>query len=745
MKPERLDELQPAVDWDARQAGAIKRWLNRFESWSLAVERIVGRLVRDRNLNPLYHTGTITIFLLVLLLVSGIYLTLFYQFGFDATYSAVAGIEGNGLSRIVRAVHRYASAATMIAAVIHAWRTFFMDRFRGARWLPWVTGVAMVSLVWMAGVTGYWMIWDATTSPLNQSLIDLLGGVPGADSFIVNTLSPGFAGTGWVFLVLMITAHVGVSALIGLMLWYHLKRLNRARWLPPAHWIWITSGLLLAVSIAAPVGMLPAFDPSQRPTSVTIDLWFLAYLPAALRSPALLWTVLVIGTALGAAIPWVLRRRLPPPVLVDTGRCTGCTLCFVDCPYTAVTMERQNDGGLLAVIDPVLCVSCGICIGSCPPLAISYDGNPPESRWPPPQDEFREGAIVSFLCERHTQQGSADFEGVVVPVTCVGMIHPDEVQAALEAGASRVRLVGCPPDDCASREGNEWAQARLTGGRRPKATEALDLGRVDFCWIAPGDALPQVGAEPERFREVVRTSQWRRLVPVAALIGIFLIGQVLLTYVRVDAFGDDSAFIEVSMKHRVGSSIQGAPPAEGAFGGSGIRLEVLIDGSVALDRSYGGEAVTAFEQIQVSPTRHNVLVVVEDAGVRQMIAYEESLEFGERQVLAIAIADAAGGPNADRGEDLFTSAAIRGGAGCRVCHSLKPGEDGVGPSLAGVGIRAVDRVAGLSAEEYLRRSILEPDEYVVEGFRSGQMRADVGEGLTETELADLIAFLLTLR
>ncbi len=743
MNSERLNELQPAVDWDARQGGAVKRWLNRFESWSLTVERLVGRFVRDRNLNPLYHTGTITIFLLVLLLVTGIYLTLFYQFGFDATYKAVAGIEKNPVGRIVRAVHRYASAATLITAAIHAWRTFFMDRFRGARWTAWVTGVASVSLVWLAGVTGYWMIWDVTAGPLNQSLIDLIDWIPGADAFIVNTLTPDYSGSGWVFLVLVITAHVLASAVIAVMLWYHLRRLNRAHWLPPAHWMWVSSAVLVSAAVAVPVGMLPALDVTERVGTLDLDLWFLAYLPAALRRPVLLWAAVATVTIIGAAIPWLLRRRLPSPVVVDAERCTGCTLCFVDCPYTAMTMGRQATGDLLAVVDPRKCVSCGICIGSCPPLAISFDGKPPETGWALVHPEFRAGAEVLYVCERHLPHATADGSGIMIPATCVGMIHPDEVEAVLSAGGSRVRLIGCPPDDCANREGNEWAQARLTGQRRPKAHESLDLARVEFDWRAPGDP-PPVNV-PMRFREVVPPPQWWRLIPVSMMIGVLAVGQLLLTFVPVDAFGDDSAVVEVSMKHRVGAAIEGSPAPDGAFGGSGTRLRVLIDGAVALDRLYGGSAVTVFEQVEVRPGLHEVFVVVDDGGERQMGAFEDSRVIEEREIVSITITDALGEPDPERGEDLFKAAAIRGGAGCRVCHSLREGDDGVGPSLAGVGARAAERIPGVSAEEYLQQSILDPDQYVVEGFPSGQMRADTGESLTDVELNDLVAYLLTLR
>ena len=742
MNPDRLKDLQPAIDWEARQGGRVKRWLTRFERWSLVVERLVGRLIRDRNLNPLYHTGTITVFLLVLLLVTGIYLTLFYQFGFEATYEAVAGMEENPLSRVIRAIHRYASAATLITAVIHAWRTFFMDRFRGARWVAWVTGVVSVTLVWLAGVTGYWMIWDVTAGPLNQTLVDLIGRIPGGQTFIINTLDPAFAGSGWVFLVLVITAHVLVSAVIGLMLWYHLRRLNRARWLPPAHWMWVTGAVLVVASIAVPVGMQPALDPGRRVESLDIDVWFLAYLPAALRSPGFLWTAVGLVVILGAAVPWLLGRRLPSPVVVDAERCTGCTLCFVDCPYTAVSMERQDGGDLLAIIDSARCVSCGICIGSCPPLAISFDGNPVEETWADTRADGARGALVTYMCERHVQHGSTD-GGVVVPVTCVGAVHPDEIEAVLEAGAGRVRLVGCPVDDCTNREGNEWTQARVNRERRPKSGEALDLSRVDFDWRAPGDPSAEEMRDGE-FRQVVPTSRWRLLVPVTALFAVLLAGQLLLTFVPVDAYGTDTALFEVSMKHRVGAPIEGVP-GEAAFGGMGTRLEVLIDGRVVLDRSYGGANVTAFEQLEVNPGTHDVLVTLHDGESLRRVVFDESRSFGTREIVRVAIIDAAGVADPERGEDLFTSAAIRGGAGCRVCHSLREGDDGVGPSLAGVAARAETRVPGLDAEEYLRQSLVSPDSFVVDGYRAGQMRADVAEGLTDDQIDDLIAYLLTLR
>lgn len=80
--------------------------------------------------------------------------------------------------------------------------------------------------------------------------------------------------------------------------------------------------------------------------------------------------------------------------------------------------------------------------------------------------------------------------------------------------------------------------------------------------------------------------------------------------------------------------------------------------------------------------------------------------------------------------------------GCSACHST--GSDKiVGPGLAGVSQRAESRVTGQTAEEYIRNSIRNPNDYIVEGFASNVMIAF--EDLSDSEIDDLIAYLRTLK
>jgi cytochrome c2 len=81
---------------------------------------------------------------------------------------------------------------------------------------------------------------------------------------------------------------------------------------------------------------------------------------------------------------------------------------------------------------------------------------------------------------------------------------------------------------------------------------------------------------------------------------------------------------------------------------------------------------------------------------------------------------------------------------CATCHSTKPGVNLVGPSLDGIASRAGTREEGMDSRGYIQLSIIKPSEYVVDGFVD-QMPTTFGSSLTEEELENVIAYLLTLE
>lgn len=126
---------------------------------------------------------------------------------------------------------------------------------------------------------------------------------------------------------------------------------------------------------------------------------------------------------------------------------------------------------------------------------------------------------------------------------------------------------------------------------------------------------------------------------------------------------------------------------------------------------------------------------------------------------ALALAACGGGGSgngagdAARGEALFKQSTIgtASAPGCSTCHSLD-GSALVGPSQQGVVARATTVIASAdykgtakTVEEYLKESIVSPDIYVEQGFTAGVMYQNFGKELSDQEVADLVAFLATLK
>lgn len=92
--------------------------------------------------------------------------------------------------------------------------------------------------------------------------------------------------------------------------------------------------------------------------------------------------------------------------------------------------------------------------------------------------------------------------------------------------------------------------------------------------------------------------------------------------------------------------------------------------------------------------------------------------------------------------------------GCSACHTIPPltyEERLIGPNLSNIGIEATSRISGMSAEKYIRQSIIDPDAYLAARDASGQpapagiMPWEYEQQISPQELDALVAFLLTLK
>ena len=92
-------------------------------------------------------------------------------------------------------------------------------------------------------------------------------------------------------------------------------------------------------------------------------------------------------------------------------------------------------------------------------------------------------------------------------------------------------------------------------------------------------------------------------------------------------------------------------------------------------------------------------------------------------------------PEVAAGQQLFSEH-------CAACHALSEEMIIVGPSLAGISQHAGERQPGQDARQYILNSILNPSDYIVEGF-DNSMPSSFGRRLSGEEIDALVAFLLT--
>jgi mono/diheme cytochrome c family protein len=80
---------------------------------------------------------------------------------------------------------------------------------------------------------------------------------------------------------------------------------------------------------------------------------------------------------------------------------------------------------------------------------------------------------------------------------------------------------------------------------------------------------------------------------------------------------------------------------------------------------------------------------------------------------------------------------------CAACHALS--DDAaplVGPPLTHIGTVGAFRLAGVSAEEYIRESILHPNVYLLPGYAPNVMPRGYAQSISPPEIEDLVAYLL---
>jgi quinol-cytochrome oxidoreductase complex cytochrome b subunit/coenzyme F420-reducing hydrogenase delta subunit len=458
--------------------------------------------------NPLLNLGALGFFLYWIITVSGIYIYIFFDTGVKEAYQSIEYMTHQQwyLAGIMRSFHRYASDGLVVVMAAHLMREFARDRYRGVRWFSWVTGVPILVMVFIAGISGYWLVWDKLAqyvAIVSTEWLDLLQifGEPIARNF----LSPDALDNR--FFTLMIFMHIAIPLIALAILWIHLQRVTKPRINPPRGLAISTFVSLLALSLVYPaVSQAPA-NLAAVPGNVGLDWFYLPLFPLLETLPgSVTWGLGACFLVIMIALPWLPPLKRARPARVELANCNGCARCFNDCPYNAITMVARTDDTAFereALVDPDNCVSCGLCAGACPtsmPFRRLSNLSPgidlPDSTIANLRNNTEIQAagltgparIMVFGCQSGPRLTAVASDKIgVVPLVCIGQLPPSFIDYIFARDlADGVVLTGCRENGCDARFGIQWTMDRINRKRDPNLRRRVARERVKTVWAGAG-------------------------------------------------------------------------------------------------------------------------------------------------------------------------------------------------------------------------------------------------------------------
>ena len=486
-------------------------------------------------LNPVAQLGALGFFFFWIVAVSGIYLFIFFDTGIERAYQSVEYITRDHWfhAGVMRSFHRYASDLMVVMVAVHLLREFAYDRYRGVRWYSWFTGLPIIWLLYVSGITGYWLVWDRLAQYVAIVSSELLDWLP----IFGEPIARNFISTGTLtsrFFSLMVFMHVAVPLFLLFIMWVHILRISRPKVNPPRALALMSLAALVAVSIWKPATSQGSVDLAKVPAEVGLDWFFLPLYPLTnIWSNGTVWALLGAFSLMIALMPWLPPLRRAKPAEVDLAHCNGCARCAEDCPYEAIRMVGRTDGmpfPTQAQVSPSLCVSCGICVGACPsstPFRRTRDLRTGIDLPEFSLKELREkvigvagglkgsGRVLVLACEHGAAAGRI---GDTVVLPCVAMAPPSLIDFILSRDlADGVVVAGCAESACYNRLGVRWTEQRFAAERDPYLRARVPRERIATVWASTlavsraegeiaGFAARVASLPPERLRSPLPVS-----------------------------------------------------------------------------------------------------------------------------------------------------------------------------------------------------------------------------------------------
>ena len=138
------------------------------------------------HVNPAYHFsafvycfGGLTFFVVVIQVLSGMFLTMYYVPDIENAWESVYYLQSQvAHGQIVRGMHHWGASVVIVMLLLHTMRVFFQGAYKKPRELNWMVGVLIFFIMLGLGFTGYLLPWDNKAYFATQVGLEIAEQVP---------------------------------------------------------------------------------------------------------------------------------------------------------------------------------------------------------------------------------------------------------------------------------------------------------------------------------------------------------------------------------------------------------------------------------------------------------------------------------------------------------------------------------------------------------------------------------------
>jgi cytochrome b6 len=195
----------------------LKQWLSERAPLEWIHETLLRKTVPRHRHMFWYLFGGLSLFLLVVQVMSGILLTLYYQPTPEHAHESVSQIV-NSVPHgwLVRSVHAWSANLLIGTILVHMFSAYLLKAYRKPRELVWVTGVGLLFIILGFGFTGCLLPWDTRAYFATLIGTEVPGSIPLIGSWVVGLLK-GSSDIGEATLTRMYSLHVVILPLSALI------------------------------------------------------------------------------------------------------------------------------------------------------------------------------------------------------------------------------------------------------------------------------------------------------------------------------------------------------------------------------------------------------------------------------------------------------------------------------------------------------------------------------------------------